>query len=132
MKNGRLRLAALAGVVAIGMMAAPMAASAATYQPAASTSAHQHVTEVPITGGTVRPDFSNQWVNCSNGTFGTSGGQEYYEIACSLIDATSWRNGIECSNGVTYWSAWFTTFEDSTIYCPPGTAAEEGYVQWTE
>lgn len=132
MKNGHLRLAALAGAVAIGLMAAPVTASAATYQPTSRTSAHQHVMEVPITGGTMRPDFSNQWINCGNGTFGTNSGQQYFEIACSLIDATSWQNGVACSDGYIHWSQSFTTFENSSIYCPPGYIAEEGYVSWTE
>ena len=50
----------------------------------------------------------------------------------SLIDATSWQNGVACSDGYIHWSQSFTTFEDSTIYCPPGYVAEEGYVSWTE
>jgi hypothetical protein len=133
MKNGRMRLAALAGVTVIGMMAVPLAASASTHLPGPASSAHQHVIEVAVAGAaSEHPDFSNQWVNCNSGSFGTSGDQEYFELSCSLLDATSWQNGVECSNGITYWSGSMTTFENSYIYCPAPYAAEEGYVSWTE
>jgi hypothetical protein len=131
MRNARLRLAALAGVTAIGMMAAPLAASASTHPQQSGSSAHRSVIAI-ARSASVRPDFSNQWVNCNSGSFGTSGDQEYFELSCSLLDATSWQNGVECSNGITYWSGAMTTFENSYIYCPAPYLAEEGYVGWTE
>ena len=132
MKNVRLRVAALAGAVAIAMMAAPIAASASTVAQGAGSSARHGTVVVSVPGAAkVHPEFSNQWVNCTNGSFGTSGGQQYFQIACSLVDATSWSAAVLCSNGIEYGDGPFTIYEDVQVYCPAGYAAEEGFVSWT-
>lgn len=136
MKNARPRVAILAGAAAItiGIMAAPIAASASTFSQAAGSSAHHGVTAVSVRGAskahTIQP--SNQWVNCDNGSFGVSGGQWYYEVACSLIDATSWSANVGCSNGYYYTAGPYESFENVQVYCPVGTVAEEGWVSYTE
>jgi hypothetical protein len=113
-------------------MAAPIAASASTVQQAAGSSAQHGMTVLSVPGAAkVHPEFSNQWVNCTNGSFGTSGGQQYFEIACSLVDGTSWSASVLCSNGIKYGTGPFTSFEDVRVYCPAGYAAEEGFVSWT-
>lgn len=132
MKNVRLRVAALAGAAAIAIMAAPIAASASTVAQAAGSSARLGTAVVSVAGAAkAHPDFSNQWVNCSNGSVGTSGGQEYFEIACSLIDATSWSLSVECTNGHFYGAGPFTSFENVQVYCPAGYAPEAATISWT-
>jgi hypothetical protein len=129
-----LRIVSLAAVAAIGFMAAPAAASASTSQQATGSSARPGVAAVSVRGAqkTHTPEQSNEWVNCDNGSFGTSGGQWYFEISCSLIDATSWSANVGCSNGFYYTAGPFETFENVQVYCPVGTVAEEGWVSYTE
>jgi hypothetical protein len=79
----------------------------------------------------MHPAFSNGEVNCSNGSFGTSGGQWYFQIACSLINAKSWSAGVECSNGTIRSAGPFTTFENVQVFCPVGATPVEGFVSWT-
>jgi hypothetical protein len=131
MRKTHIRMAMLAGVAAIGIMTAP-AASASTHQHAPGSPARQDVAAIGVKKAmNERLEFSNQWVNCSNGSVGYSGGQYYYEIACSLIDATSWTAILECTNGIYYYDGPWETFEDVQIYCPAGYQPEEAWVSWT-
>jgi hypothetical protein len=132
-KNIPLRITTLAAVAAIGVMATPVVASASTNQQATGNSARQDVAAVSVPGAPKAhtPEQSNEWVNCDNGSFGTSGGQWYFEIACSLIDATSWSANVGCSNGYYYTAGPFETYENVQVYCPVGTVAEEGWVSYT-
>lgn len=70
-------------------------------------------------------------VNCGNEGFGVSGGQWYFAISCSLVNATSWTANVLCSDNLVHSAGPFTTFENVQVFCPVGTVAEEGWVSYT-
>ncbi|MFF0416576.1 hypothetical protein ACFYUY_39890 [Kitasatospora sp. NPDC004745] len=111
--NNRIRnriagsLAAAATVAALGLAAAP-AAQAQTAAPA-----------------------SLQSVNCSTGTFGTSGNQQYFNISCSATGTTKWWVNVSCSDGSTRTVGPYTTFLNVRVFCPPNTNALRGWVSYT-
>ncbi|MFJ9523393.1 hypothetical protein ACIRPK_34775 [Kitasatospora sp. NPDC101801] len=67
-------------------------------------------------------------VNCSTGTFGSDGNQQYFNIACSATGTSSWWVNVSCSDGTTRSAGPYTTFRNVRLYCPPNTAALRGWV----
>jgi hypothetical protein len=137
MKKFAARSVAIAGIAALGILCVPMAASAAT-APHTLTGTAPHALAgtnsrtLPI-GGRDHPlaIFGNNDVNCSNPTEGTENNQEYLDIACSDINATSWGLEIFCSNGTEPTAGLFTTFENVQLFCPAGTTITSADIVWT-
>jgi hypothetical protein len=129
MKKFAARSVAIAGIAALGILCVPMAASAAT---APHALAGTNSRTLPI-GGRDHPlaIFGNNDVNCSNPTEGTENNQEYLDIACSDINATSWGLEIFCSNGTENAAGLFTTFENVQLFCPAGTTITSADIVWT-
>jgi hypothetical protein len=68
-------------------------------------------------------------VNCGNAYFGNDGHQDFFHVACSPIaPTTKWQARVTCSNGLSYYSGIYTSFQDVSVYCPAGTSAVSGAV----
>ncbi|MER7765871.1 hypothetical protein [Kitasatospora sp. NPDC096140] len=69
-------------------------------------------------------------VNCSTGTFGSDGTQQYFTISCSATGTTKWWVNVSCSNNTTRTAGPYTTFQNVRVYCPPNTTALRGWVSY--
>ncbi|MFJ8623540.1 hypothetical protein ACIRD3_11930 [Kitasatospora sp. NPDC093550] len=69
-------------------------------------------------------------VNCSTGSFGSDGTQQYFTISCSATGTTKWWVNVSCSNGTTRTAGPYTTFQNVRVYCPPSTTALRGWVSY--
>lgn len=74
---------------------------------------------------------STIWVNCTNATVHQGGNQYYAEIACSPVQAKSWEFALECTNGIWYYSGFFTVFQDVSLYCPAGSTPYQYTIYYT-
>ncbi|MFF2045326.1 hypothetical protein ACFVVX_33415 [Kitasatospora sp. NPDC058170] len=72
-----------------------------------------------------------QGINCSTGTFGSDGNQQYFTISCSATGTTKWWVNVSCSNGTTRTAGPYTTFQNVRVYCPPNTLAQQGWVSYS-
>ncbi|MFD7833394.1 hypothetical protein [Kitasatospora sp. NPDC059803] len=79
---------------------------------------------------TASPD-ALQSINCSTGTFGSDGTQQYFNISCSGTGTTKWWVNVSCSDGSTRTVGPYTTFLNVRVYCPPNTTALSGWVSYT-